>query len=489
MPQSAAAAVASLESFEQTSQISIPKDLFQQVIGQEEAVHISKICAMQRRNLLLVGPPGTGKSMIASAISTHLPKPNQEVSILHNPENPERPVVEVKTRVQIEKEQNVMKQLQGKLVEPTEVEEMVAEKLGFRCRRCGKMSSAKETFCPECGTDKFTRSTAGYNDLLNNILDEQKRSKRMTTTIPTDDGREEIIVYERSGEKIRVFNQKLLEKMDELKKRQPRKIIVPMERKNFIVATGASETELLGDVRHDPYGGHAQVGTQPYLRVVPGAIHEAHEGVLFIDELSTLNYIQRYLLTAMQERRYAIVGKNPQSAGASVRVEDVPADFVMVAASNINDLPGILPPLRSRIIGNGYEVLLDTFMPDTRENRFKLSQFIAQEITKDKKIPHATHTAVNAIIEEGRRRALKYDDAENSLTLRLRELGGIVRLAGDIAVGEDAEFIDKTHVARAITRGISAEEQLQQRYGSLWKASQSDNTNTKDSKVKQKEIQ
>ena len=28
----------------------------------------------------------------------------------------------------------------------------------------------------------------------------------------------------------------------------------------LVIATGASETELLGDVKHDPYGGHASIG-------------------------------------------------------------------------------------------------------------------------------------------------------------------------------------------------------------------------------------
>ncbi|MGB9577555.1 MAG: sigma 54-interacting transcriptional regulator, partial [Candidatus Norongarragalinales archaeon] len=224
----------------------------------------------------------------------------------------------------------------------------------------------------------------------------------------------------------------------------------------------------------DPYGGHAQVGTLPYARVLPGAVHEAHEGVLFIDELGALNAVQRFLLTAMQEKKYPIVGKNPQSAGASVRVDDVPCDFILVAASNINDLHLILPPLRSRLIGNGYEVLLDTFLPDTPENRAKFVQFVAQEIRKDAKIPHALPEAVQAIISEARRRAFVVDGAANSLTLRLRELSGVIRLAGDLAVAEKAQFIEERHVARAIEKAKAIEQQLAEKYGSVWKASASE---------------
>jgi ATP-dependent Lon protease len=131
---------------------------------------------------------------------------------------------------------------------------------------------------------------------------------------------------------------------------------------------------------------------------VPGAIHEAHEGVLFIDELPHLGHLQRFILTAMQERRFPISGRNPQSAGASVKVDNVPCSFIFVGACNIQDLEQVLSPLRSRVCGNGYEVLVNTAMPDTEENRGQLLQFIAQEIVSDGRIPHADASAIEAVI-------------------------------------------------------------------------------------------
>ena len=142
------------------------------------------------------------------------------------------------------------------------------------------------------------------------------------------------------------------------------------------MTTSSLSFTLLVDVRHDPYGGHPHLGTLPYERVVAGSIHEAHQGVLFIDEISHLGPIQRYILTAMQEKYFPITGRNPQSAGASVRVDKVPCNFILVAACNINDLQYILSPLRSRIVGSGYEVLMDTTIPDNTENRGKYIQFV-----------------------------------------------------------------------------------------------------------------
>ena len=84
-----------VEGLTSTADIEIPADPLDRVLGQEEAIALAKIAARQRRHLLLVGPPGTGKSMIARAISIQLPKPKTEIRVANNPENPERPFLQV----------------------------------------------------------------------------------------------------------------------------------------------------------------------------------------------------------------------------------------------------------------------------------------------------------------------------------------------------------------------------------------------------------
>jgi ATP-dependent Lon protease len=297
---------------------------------------------------------------------------------------------------------------------------------------------------------------------------ESGRKHRVKTT-RLKGGKEEVVVYERAGEKIKLLDQKALEKQRLFERQSPRKAIVPLSRNPFILATGASETELLGDVRHDPYGGHPQLGTAPYERVVPGAIHEAHQGVLFLDELPLLGQLQRNILTAMQEKHFPISGRHPQSAGASVRVDEVPCDFIFVGACNIQDLPNILSPLRSRINGSGYEVLVELAMKNTKVNQSKLAQFAAQEIHMDNRIPHMDYGGITALIDEAARRAENIDGLKNSLTVRLRELGGLIRTAGDLAVSEKSKFITEEHIKDAIKRCKTAEEQIKDKYGSLYK--------------------
>ncbi len=468
----------SVPDLHSTADVHIPSDPLARVIGQEEAIDLARLAATQRRHLLLVGPPGTGKSMIAQALALHLPAPRHEVRVVHNPENPERPMVEVVTEDEVESEGVSRLSAAGDLIEPKDAPGNVAQRLGYRCGSCSALSPYTERSCPQCGASKLDidRNNNPFGDLLGGMLESAMSvipqtpvGKEKVTTTRMRGGKEEVVVFERAGDHIRVLDQKSLEKRRELEKTSNRKVVVPLKRNPFVLATGASETELLGDVRHDPYGGHQGLGTPPYERVVAGSIHEAHEGVLFIDEISHLGQTQRYILSAMQEKYFPITGHNPQSAGASVRVDSVPCDFILVAACNIQDLENILSPLRSRIAGGGYELLMDTGMPDNDGNRAKYLQFIAQEIQMDGRIPHASMETVKGLVKEGRRRAQEWDDHSNQLTLRLREMGGLIRAAGDQAAKEGSDLIEHEHLEKALKRARTVEEQIRARYGSYMK--------------------
>jgi ATP-dependent Lon protease len=465
-----------VDEIESTLDIPIPTDPLARVIGQDKAVEIARIAAYQHRHLLLVGPPGIGKSMTAQALALHLGRPETELRVVHNPENPERPSIEVVRREEVLLEREAARTTEGELIAPTEAPASVAERLGYRCPRCSFYSLPADRYCPSCGNTKAVVATgtgAGnpFRDLVGGILELTVNAgpnpQETVRTTRLRNGVEEVVAYERAGDRVRVLDQRALERRRTKQRESPRKVLVKLDRNSFVMATGASETELLGDVRHDPYGGHPQLGTLPFDRVIPGAIHESHEGVLFIDELPHLGPMQRFILTAMQERRFPISGRNPQSSGASVRVDSVPCDFILVAACNIQDLHHILSPLRSRIAGGGYEVLLETTMPDQDRNRMQFAQFVAQEIATDGRLRPATREAVLELLLESRRRAERLDGRKNALTLRLREMGGLLRTAGDLATVASSPFIEASHIQEALGRARSIEEQIRDAYGSL----------------------
>lgn len=126
-----------------TDEIQLPIDPLDRVLGQNKAIEMAKIAAKQRRNLLLVGPPGTGKSMIAQALSMNLPAPTHEIRIVKNPENSERPLLEVVDESEVQREEDITAETGGKLLDPKNAPPNVAERLGFRSRTVEHIPSQK----------------------------------------------------------------------------------------------------------------------------------------------------------------------------------------------------------------------------------------------------------------------------------------------------------------------------------------------------------
>jgi Lon-like ATP-dependent protease len=98
-------------------------------------------------------------------------------------------------------------------------------------------------------------------------------------------------------------------------------------------------------------------------------------------------------------------------------------------------------------------------MDDTYENRKKLIRFVAQEVKKDGKIAHFDKESVAEIIHEAQRRAGR----KGKLSLRLRELGGLVRSAGDIAIENGEKIVKIDHVLKAKLASKSLEQQVVER--------------------------
>jgi len=387
-----------------SSQIEIPPKLIDQVIGQEHAVEVIRKAAVQRRHVMMIGSPGTGKSMLAKAMAELLPKEElQDLLVYPNSDDPNNPVI------------RTVAVGRGKQIVAAHKAE-AKRKIQFR-----------NTLLMLLIIGIIGYAIITYQWLMG-IIAAAFVFMALRYTTP----REEAMVP-----KLLVANDNTT--------------TAP-----FIDGTGSHAGALLGDVRHDPFqsGG---LETPAHDRVEAGAIHRAHGGVLFIDEINTLTpHSQQNLLTALQEGEFPITGQSERSSGAMVRTEPVPCRFIMVAAGNLDAIQGMHPALRSRIRGYGYEVYMSETMDDTPENRKKYVRFIAQEVKNDGKIPHFDPSAIDEVIREARRRS----NRKGHLTLKLRDMGGLIRVAGDIARQEGASITTAAHVVAAKKTARSIEDQV-----------------------------
>src|SRR3990167_2027138 len=81
-------------NFTTTKSIKVPIKLIDQVIGQDQAINIIKKLADQRRHVLLIGEPGTGKSMIGQAMAELLPKEKlRDILSINNPSDDNLPLI------------------------------------------------------------------------------------------------------------------------------------------------------------------------------------------------------------------------------------------------------------------------------------------------------------------------------------------------------------------------------------------------------------
>jgi len=388
-----------------SDEIEVPDRLVDQVIGQDHARDIVLKAAKQRRHVMMIGSPGTGKSMLAKAMSQLLPKEDlQDVLVYHNPDDGNEPKVRtvptgkgeqiVEAHKEEARKRNQMRTFIMWII--------IALILGYSLLIAGQILLG--ILAAGIIYLAFRYMSRGNDAMVPNMLVDTANQQ----TAPFED------------------------------------------------ATGAHAGALLGDVRHDPFqsGG---METPSHDRVEAGAIHKANKGVLYIDEMNTLDIrSQQKLMTAIQEGEFSITGQSERSSGAMVQTEPVPCDFIMVAAGNLDAMENMHPALRSRIKGYGYEVYMDDTIDDTPEMRRKYARFVAQEVENDGRLPHFSREAMEEIILEAQRRSGRKDH----LTLELRDLGGLVRVAGDIARAEDKEFTEREDVLEAKDRSRSIEQQL-----------------------------
>ncbi|MFC1891680.1 S16 family serine protease [Thermodesulfobacteriota bacterium] len=470
-----------LDFFEDTSQITIPDDPIEKVVFQDRAKEAIRKVAQNRGHILMVGLPGTGKSMLANMFNEVLDKS------LGDYIRPKDSIVAFpgkdKNHIRFAYEQ------------PDKVDELIS-------------SLNREIETAREGADEFSleeqiRSVRKVKKLLLWLTGISAvvgifYSPAFIATSLTGIGAIFMFMQEN--------NHKAQEKIQRETRGDKRNTVKHLHdmvptvlydpRKDTDLMARISEPDsrnMKGGFRHDPYQS-GNLHTPPHKRAYLGA--HAKAPIIYIDELKTLIKVgyMSDLLEIMQNKEFVLEGGRNSGSGAADRSENsLRAENIILACCN-HDTLGYLREegdgaFLSRIEDKGEIIQMESAVPETPENIRQIAQYIKQEIdnlgkefretwgeviekegyegvrSRSEKIFGRTlpedyklverefsKGAMLEVVKELRCRA-----SDRKLTGILRPINGIIKTAEIEAILDNSPLVEPLHIRRAITEHLSLE--------------------------------
>ncbi|RZB37380.1 MAG: ATP-dependent Lon protease [Desulfobacteraceae bacterium Eth-SRB2] len=474
-----------LSFFKDTSNISVPKDPIEQVIFQDKAKGAIRKIAQNKGHILMVGRPGTGKSMLANMFNEVIDKS------LGDYLRPKQSIVAYpgkdKNKIRITYENS------------EKIDDRVIEIIN-------KIVSAEESM------DDF--SLSDQIDATGKV----KKCLLWATGISVVGGfffAPAFIVTGLSGigaifMYMQESNYKVQEKIQ--KEASPTgnkngfkhlydmvpEILYDPRKDNELMAriSEPDSRNMKGGFRHDPYQS-GNLHTPAHKRAYLGA--HAKSPIIYIDELKTLIKVgyMSDLLEIMQNKKFILEGGKNTGSGSADRSEShLKADNIILACCNHDTLEFLQKEgdgaFLSRIEDKGEIIHLESAVSETSQNIKQVVQYVKQEILnlgeefKDaweeviekegyegvrkrsehifgKSLPddyklkerEFSRDAVLEIIKELRCRA-----SDKKLSSILRPINGIIKTAEFEAILDNAQLVLPEHVRRALDEHLSLEGAL-----------------------------
>ena len=467
-----------------TSHITLPDDPIEQVIFQERAKKAIRKIAQNRGHILLVGRPGTGKSMLANmfsevvsqsigdylkpkkAIVAYPGKDKNHIRIAYaNPEKLDNHIEKIKAEIETIRNSITPFTLKDQIKSLKK-----ARNLFFLV---ALLSLGIGFYFP---TAFILTGILGIGAVFMFI---QENNHKVQEKIQNE---------AQTGQQVTVKH--MLDLIPEILY-DPRKDEQLMAR-----ITEPTHTNMRGGFRHDPYQS-GTLHTPAHQRAFLGA--HATAPIIYIDELKTLvntGYMPN-LLEIMQNRKYVLEGSRQSGSGASDRSENqLAAMNIIIACCNHDTLAYLQQEgdgaFLSRIEDKGEIIQMEHALPETQATLKQLAQYIAQEIknigegfqenwgdiyeaegaggirTRMEKIygrdlprtfrleeKHFTRAAVAEIVKELRCRA-----NDGKLSCVLRPVNGIIKTAVMEAIFDNAPMVSPEHVRHSLRDHMSLEGEL-----------------------------
>ena len=478
-----------LDFFADTAQIDVPEDPIERVIFQDKAKRAIRKIAQNRGHILMVGRPGTGKSMLANMFKEVLEES------LGDYLRPQEAIIAFpgkdKNHVRIAYDDpHIIDPLLENFNQAIDAAKDAVDEFNLsdqiQSARKAKRALLWATVIAATAGIFYSPAfiAAGLTGMGAIFMYMQENNHRAQEKI-----QRESIADRRNAVK-------------HLYDMVPDILYDP--RKDMDLMARVSEPDarnMKGGFRHDPYQS-GNLETPCHKRAYLGA--HAKSPIIYIDELKTLIKVgyMAELLEVMQNKRYILEGGRNTGSGAADRSENhLKADNIIVACCNHDTLQHLQQEgegaFLSRIEDKGEIIRMESAVPETTENIRQVAQYVKQEIInlgaefKDswgdvikaegyqsvkqrsetiygKSLPadfklqerEFDKSAVLEIIKELRCRA-----SDGKLSSILRPINGVIKSAEFEAIFENSTLVQARHVKHALKEHLSLEGGLSQEFG------------------------